>query len=151
MMKSPASLKGIIEYIDSKENEKIWNIDLDCYTNENIKLICTIYNGLSKKLESIEVQPTITLVTKIMLGVFGCVPALDSYFCIWARKEFDSCRFRVFNHNVLKCFSDFYLSNKTVFDSINIHTIDFQGRETNLTYTKAKLLDMFGFSMGENG
>jgi len=62
----------------SKINPKLWEIDVDNYTYENIQLLLgskqVIIDALGEKN-----NPSDTLVTKIMLGVFANVPAFDQY------------------------------------------------------------------------
>lgn len=57
---------------------KQWEIDADCYTESNIAVLTDIASQLRATLPD---GASDILVTKIMLGVFGSVPALDNYFC----------------------------------------------------------------------
>ena len=78
-----------------------------------------------------------------MLGVFANVPAFDTYF----RK---SLKVYSFNKKSLLKIKDVYEDNKSVFDSYQIHTFDFlSSKETDIVYTKAKLIDMCGFMDGQ--
>lgn len=56
--------------------ETPWDIDLDCYTETNIKLLALT----AAKIRDARLGMSDTLVTKIMLGVFGNVPAFDDNF-----------------------------------------------------------------------
>lgn len=97
----------------------------------------TIYSALGE-----ENKPTDTLITKIMLGVFANVPAFDQYF----KKGFGV---NSFNEKTLLKIKNFYEDNMNVFNLYKIHTFDFlTGKETNFIYTKAKLIDMYGFIDG---
>jgi hypothetical protein len=79
LQKSAKYFVKTIEYINSLE-EELWKIDVDNYDNAIIDRLIEIYNKLDKLV--IEgLSRSITLVTKIMLGVFGFVPAYDEYFC----------------------------------------------------------------------
>jgi hypothetical protein len=91
-----------------------------------------------------EKRPTDTLVTKIMLGVFANVPAFDTYF-----KK--SLNVTSMNKKSLQHIKEFYLDNQADFDSYKIiHTYDFvTAKETKYVYTKAKLIDMYGFADGQ--
>lgn len=54
------------------------------------------------------------------------------------------------NERSLKKIRDFYLENKIVIDNYQIRTFDFiTSEETDITYTKAKLIDMCGFIAGQ--
>ena len=126
----------------SKMNPKLGEIDVTDYNEENISLLLDckqqIINTLGK-----ENKPSDTLVTKIMLGVFANIPAFDQYF----RK---SLKVHSVNKKSLLKIKEFYLENKDDFDSFNIHTFDFiTSKETDNIYTKAKLIDMYGFMDGQ--
>lgn len=148
---SPASLKPLIELID-RTDISVWKIDVDSYTERNIEKLINTYKSIEQILSSINVKATKTLVTKIMLGVFENVPAYDEYFTRAAREEFKSkktCGFRSFSKDSLQCISQFYKENKSFFDSYKINVIDFDGQPTKLLYSKAKLIDMYGFIKGQ--
>jgi hypothetical protein len=126
----------------SKMNPKLWEIDVPNYDDENISLLLDCkqqtINALGKKN-----NPSDTLVTKIMLGVFANIPAFDQYF----RK---SLKVHSVNKKSLLKIKDFYLANKIDFDSLRIHTFNFlTSNETENVYTKAKLIDMCGFTDGQ--
>lgn len=127
----------------AKMPKSCWEIDLDTYSDEKILLLLEIYKHISGCLGEDDEDASDTLVTKIMLGVFGNVPALDDYFCkgFGFRKKFDG--------SLLRKISGFYQTNKGEFDKHRIKTIDFStGKETARVYTKAKLIDMVGFIEG---
>jgi len=131
-------------YVIAKMPEVCWKIDLDTYSDENaIPLLLEIYRHISDSLREGDKLPSPTLVTKIMLGVFGNVPALDDNFC----KGFGFSKH--FSKSLLRKVSDYYQTNREEFDRHGIKTIDFgTGMETNRYYTKAKLIDMVGFIEG---
>ena len=79
-----------------------------------------------------------------MLGVFGCIPALDRNFC--AAFNLSNC----FGEKVVETVQEYYIENKGIIDSYRISTIDFNtGLDTSRFYTKAKIIDMIGFVEGE--
>ena len=120
-----------------------WEIDVDAYSDETILLLLEIYKHISGSLGENNEYASTTLVTKIMLGVFSNVPALDDNFC----KGFGFSKY--FSRSLLQKISDFYQTNKEEFDKHRIKTIDFStGMETDRYYTKAKLIDMVGFIEG---
>jgi len=144
--RSPAALKPLILYFDELCNSPIWNIDVDSYTEENIKEILHVYARIVQILQAKEIMdtdPSITLVTKIMLGVFGCVPAVDHYFF----KTFHTIYggFRILGEKELTNLEHFYLAHKETIDNIQVPVLDFDGQTTELIYKKAKLIDMYGF------
>ena len=79
LWKSTKYLQPVIEYI-SKVNKKVWEIDVDSYTPENIKKIVEIYGGIKGKL-NLDQKSHLIVITKILLGVIGFIPAFDTNFC----------------------------------------------------------------------
>lgn len=145
--------KSLIEYIDSLE-EEYWLIDLP-YSGKDIELLTSLYDGISERIKvkigaSVYKEATTTLVTKIMLGIWGSVPAFDSYFAETFKQIFKSkkCSFKKFNNISLSLIDKFYSNNQSIIDRLSSKyiTLDFdKGTATNLTYTKAKIIDMYGF------
>jgi hypothetical protein len=124
----------------SKMNPKLWEIDIDNYTDENISLLLDCKNRIFNALDN---DPTETLITKIMLGVFANVPALDQF----VKK---SLKINILNKESILIIKGFYEKNKSIFDSYKIQTFDFQSStKTNIIYTKAKLVDMCCFIFGK--
>jgi hypothetical protein len=149
LQKSSKYFIGTIEYLNSLD-KKIWEIDVNNYDDMVIDRLIEIY----KKLDKLVVEGSsrsITLVTKIMLGVFGFVPAYDKYFCESFRKISNGkCGFRSFNTESLKLIKEFYDANNDSIDKLSNgnFTYDFiSGNKTNIKYKKAKIIDMYGFTM----
>lgn len=148
--KSVKYYEPLIKYI-AKLDKKTWEIDVDQYNNENIKKILSIYKDI-KVIIIDDGNSHLTLVTKIMLGVFGFIPAFDNYFGNTFREIFNrECGFRSINKKSLNCIKEFYDSNREEIDDISnkIYLTDFStGQKTNICYTKAKIIDMYGFTQG---
>jgi len=139
--KSVKNYKNLIVAI-SKMNPKLWEIDVDKYDEDNIRLLLNCKQQIIEVLGK-ENKPSDTLVTKIMLGVFANIPAYDQYF----RK---SLKLHSLNKKSLLKIKEFYEENKKTFDSFKIHTFDFlSSQETDVIYPKAKLIDMYGFMDGQ--
>ncbi len=159
--KSAKYLEPTIKYI-SELDKSIWNIDVDQYNEDNITEILKVYNGVKENLVekyntksgSEEYRTHLTLVSKVLLGVFGFVTAFDQYFCYTFReiyRERENCAFTSFNRKSLECIKDFYDKNKSEIDKLSkgIKTFNFNtGKYTELNYTKAKIIDMYGFNYG---
>jgi len=145
--KSAKHFEPAIQYISSLPRE-IWTIDVDVYNDHNIKTIIQIYNDI-KKLLVPDINADLILVTKVMLGTLGIVPALDTYFCTTFKEIFDGqCSFREVDQHTLKAIKGFYEANKSVIDQLSsrTHTTDFSaGRKTSITYPKVKIIDMYGY------
>jgi hypothetical protein len=75
LQKSARHFVPVVETVASTE-PAFWRIDADTYTDSNIEQLLEqsrILRGAIGSLSDI-------LVTKIMLGVYGCVPAFDTNF-----------------------------------------------------------------------
>lgn len=158
LQNSYACLIPLIKHFDETDTS-LWDIDVDKYlVGNNIDKITKEYGKIENILEKIKVSPTVTLVTKIMLGVYACVPAYDSYFTETFRGIYGNeddykkkCSFWTFDAMSLQCIADFYEKHKVEVDKFYEETKVrelISGHETDLHYTKAKIIDMYGFEYG---
>lgn len=125
---------------------RIWDIDADRYSEEYIQLLldCAEKIRESMKKNLAEGGVTDTLVTKIMLGVFGNIPAYDRFFK-------NGMKVHGLTKKSLEKIGDFYEANKKVIDELQDETttLDFSTeKHTKMRYTKAKIIDMYGFMKG---
>lgn len=142
LKKSVKIYEPLIKYIASKECD-VWDIDVDKYNGDNINKLIRCRKIIVQKLK-IKQKNMDTLVTKIMLGVFGNVPAFDTYF-----KQ--GSNLVTFNENSLKQIKIFYDKNRRIiFDKTKkIKTFEYgNDKKRNRTYTKAKIIDMIFFVEG---
>lgn len=120
----------------------IWSIDIDDYSEDNIDALLDCKTRLRAALGT-DNNPSDTLITKIMLGVFANVPALDQF----VRTAFGV---HSLTRRGLRRLSKFYVSNRQEIDKHVIYTLDLEsGQPTGRLYTKAKLVDMIGFVEGQ--
>lgn len=139
--KSIGNYKNLIKVI-SEMDPKLWEIDVNNYNEENIELLLNCKKQIFEAFGK-DYKPTDTLITKIMLGVFANIPAFDQY----VRK---SLKVNELNEKSIWKIKDFYEGNKKEIDSFEIKTFDFLTcNETNIVYTRAKLVDMCGFMDGQ--
>lgn len=147
LQKSAKHFKPTIDYIASLDRS-VWKIDVDNYTEENTQQIIDIYREIKTRL-IVDGNAHRTLITKVLLGVFGFVPAFDEYFTKTFREiSGELCRFRSVNKNSLTVIKDFYEANRTPIDRLSSQTFttDFSnGQKTTINYPKAKIIDMYGF------
>jgi hypothetical protein len=143
--------QNVIEVIASKKQAPIWHIDCDDYGGDAKLHLRSAYKAIRFAVVPSR-KAHLTLVTKIMLGVFGCVPAFDSRFTdtmrAYGRTHRWRCRFRSFNQDALDCIAAFYQEHHKVVDrwSKKTWTFDFdRGQRTQVNYTKAKIVDMIAF------
>ena len=145
---SASHFKPLIEYINSLD-KSVWNIDADKYDDNSIERIIEIYGQVKEWLIP-NGNRDLTLVTKVLLGVFGFIPAFDSYFCKTFKELVPGkCGFTRVNKDSLNFIHAFYKENSLLIDnlSINTFTTDFlTGEKTKINYPKAKIIDMYGFS-----
>ena len=151
LQKSVKHFEPTIYYISTLDSS-IWKIDVDNYTDQNIQTIITIYKEIKDRL-IINGNADLTLITKILLGVFGFVPAFDNYFSNAFREIANGqCGFRKVNTKSLTCIKKFYEANKRSIDDLSKQTFttDFAtGQKTGINYPKAKIIDMYGFTIGQ--
>ena len=110
-----------------------------------LELVKNIKNFLNNK----NISPTGTLITKIILGVYGCFPALDNYFI----KGYRSCGY-TFSNEILIDFQkfdifynslkSFYFSNQGGFESKKMEI----KYKRNINYPPMKLIDMHFWEYG---
>jgi hypothetical protein len=151
LQKSIKHFEPTVNYISTLDRS-VWEIDVDNYNDQNIQTIISIYNEIKNRLIT-EGNADLTLITKVLLGVFGFVPAFDNYFCNTFRTIADGqCGFRKVNKKSLTFVKDFYVANKQTIDNLSEQTFTTEfttGRKTKINYPKAKIIDMYGFTVGQ--
>jgi len=152
LQKSAKHFQPTIEYIATID-KSIWTIDVDKYNNETMEMIIEIYGKIKETLIN-DGNADLTLVTKILLGVFGFIPAFDNFFCKTFRDIYKGkCGFRKVNLNSLNRIKEFYEENSKVIDKLSKETFTtdfYTGTRTKINYPKAKIIDMLGFTVGIN-
>lgn len=141
LQKSARHLIPIIEVVAGTD-PSLWELDAHCYTDSNILRL----GELADTIRRANPRMSATLLTKIMLGVFGSVPAFDQYFRT-------GCGVvgivATFGPKALRQISDFYQKNAAVIDAYRVPTLDFvSGEDTLRRYTRAKVIDMALFIEG---
>jgi hypothetical protein len=138
LQRSAAYLKPVIEAI-ARTPAAAWGIDADGYTTEACALLLDTGSRIRAAFPE---GATDTLVTKIMLGVFGSVPAYDTNF----RKGFGTA---FMGESSLMRIGRFYRENAEVIERYRVPTLDFEsGAETARRYSRAKVIDMIFFIEG---
>jgi hypothetical protein len=121
-----------------EEPTSTWELDAHSYADRANEVL-----ALSSRIRrAFTVSASDTLVTKTMLGVFGCVPAFDRYF----RLGFGCstlCK------SALRRIGEFYDDNRAALEEAKVFTLDFStGLDTDRCYSKAKIIDMVFFQEG---
>ena len=144
--------KGSVEIIFAGKYQKLKCNELNEVSKENIKDILELKNELANHYSSISftkgtdkskpISPTDTLLSKIMLGTFGCVPAYDRYFIDGLKEmNIEHTGFNLYSLNELFNFID---SNKMEIESVQ----KFINTKTQKHYPLMKILDMYFWQIG---
>lgn len=119
-----------------KDCSYLWNEDI---TWEQLEVVNNLVKSYYKDYG---VTPTTTLITKVLMGIFGCIPAYDRYF-IQGLKDYNK------NHEYI---SQSY--NKSSFESLQKLVIGLKGRELvsnkKVDYPTMKLIDAYFWDKGRD-
>jgi len=110
----------------------------------NLDKLLLLINNLKMYYTSVNVTPTNTLISKILLGTLGCLPAFDRYFIEGVKSE--NFRFKSLNKKSLENLFIFLSDNKE-------ELLDIQEKERinkGMFYPKMKLIDMYFWNHGYN-
>ncbi len=135
----------LIDYIANCD-ERLWHIDVDSYTDENIRLLVESKKDI-QRIFGIDGKHNVTdtLATKVMMAVFGNVPAFDRFF--QQGLNMHGC-----TEKHLHTLHQIYLRNRTAFDDSNVFTLDVVTKKpTTRPYPKGRLMDIVGFVEGGGG
>ncbi len=142
-------MKAVREILDKKYDSLL---DIKCfdYDDKNIDLLFALKAILAElyKPERESVKKSVKsdisdiLLSKILMGTLGCVPAYDNSFKKAARNT--KLASSVFNKNSIKSLRDYYVKNSVIFDSLRENmTI-----QNGLCYPQMKFLDMAFWNLG---
>ena len=151
---SMAALVPVVECL-AVSDAALWQLDVDDYNEETIGLILEsvqeIRKETSRALQGLRLKEeeaktpyraSDTLVTKIMMGTMGCVPAFDRYF----KRALGVTGLK---KKSLEKVSDFYVQHRDQIDQIHQsrRTRQFASDEggpefTNNPLTRARIIDM---------
>lgn len=125
-----------IKHISSSRYDDLYNEEVPNF-NLIEELTEVIKNTYPK-----DISKTDTFVTKILLGVFGCVPAFDRYFKN-ALKEYNVCGGK-FNAASLKNIYKYYQDHANEFQKLKN-----QFEKDGVHYTPMKMIDMCFWQLGQ--
>jgi hypothetical protein len=137
LQRSVRDLVPVVEMIAS-EPASTWDFDAHCLGSRTDEVL-----ALSRRVRrAFSIPASDILVTKTMLGVFGCVPAFDRYFRIGF-----GCQ--TLCAEALVRIGNFYIGHQAEIDARRVFTLDFDsGLDTKRRYSKAKIIDMIFFQEG---
>lgn len=130
---------------------KFYDLRGKWYRNEDITRIMQLYGEIqgyyselkyykAKNDTELDISATDTLVTKIMLGTIGCVPAMDNLF----KKGFGTYQNKLFDEKLLGQIIEFSERNK---DDIQQYQSLIQ-TELECFYPPMKIVDMYFWQLG---
>jgi len=119
--------RGVVSQLFDSRYESLWKLDFDDKDNDdqNINLIWELANKLKSIYQNTikevdgktkTVNPTNTLITKILLGTMGCSPACDRFFIDGYRNR--RLGYSGFNKEFLAGVIGFYREHQTDFRDV---------------------------------
>jgi len=142
----------IVQELLEEGYSQLWRLDFDTVKKEapEVSLVISLATRLRQVYAELQVSPTDTLVTKVLLGTFGCIPAYDTLFIngvtYWNQKlpqEFKPKFPARFGINSYRGLIDFYCEYKCEFKEAQ----DFIAKH-GVNYPVMKLADMHFWSLG---
>jgi hypothetical protein len=135
------SLKELVPVVQAiaAEPAATWELDVPGYSYAGITAVLALADRIQA---AYTFAASSVLVTKTMLGVFGCIPAFDRFFRLgFGRAALDRA--------TLIKISGFYTANRTALQATQVYTLDFATeQDTSRRYTQAKIIDMIFFQEG---
>lgn len=110
-------------------------------SEKNMPDILSLYKKIAEFYAVKKVSATVTLVTKVMLGTLGCVPAYDNYVTKGLKKK---SIVGSFGERSLRGVQAFYAENKPEFQAAQKKI----KKNCGVEYPPMKLVDMFFFQHG---
>jgi len=140
----------VSELLEEKYNA-LWQIDLATidYHAPEVRLVIQLAGKLGQIYLSLGISPTPTLLTKVLLGTYACIPAYDTLFvngvAYWNKlPESHQPKFPTrFGINSYRGLIEFYRSHKQDFDMAQ-DTI----AQGGMVYPPMKLVDMYFWNLG---
>ncbi len=149
--------RATIEAVE-QANPVLRGVDAGDYQDQAVRAqILDTYKVLTKTLLPEGGAPG-TLVTKVMLGVWGVIPAYDYFlkasFRYLGENRKEQAAFNYPSERSLGILADFYAEHAEEVDELadRLRTVDFMtGRLTDQPVTRMKVIDMFAFQVGFDG
>lgn len=144
----------LIEFVNQvdSDNPSFSSIDVPDYVDSDIrKVILDRYRQVEKLLDGDSHESSLTRTTKVMLGIWGNVPAFDRNFRATLKYDLGASGYMRMTHRALRdVYNRFELvpEEKKYLQSFDYRVLNFYGEPTKLRYPIAKLIDMYGFIRG---
>jgi hypothetical protein len=141
-----------ISILCKEEYQILHNLDISCLRNysEEMDLIFSLIKELSIEYAAKGISPTNTLITKILLGTYCCLPAYDSFFISGIRKWNQKNNIKRPNERITQSFGkrsvhslvEFYFINIDEFNKIQEYI-----SSNGIFYPPMKLIDMYFWNL----
>lgn len=128
-------------------------VDLNTYSERNRGLVLHAYDEIRGALK-IAQESQITVVTKVMVAVFACIPAFDRNFAAGFRRVLGrhaKLPYEQIGDDVLRLLAAFYRANQPDIDALHrvSRTVAFGGDSvTDHRLSRAKIVDMYCYQLG---
>jgi len=142
-----------IDLIADMRFDALWNVDFGANESDGqllplalelVENIKNVYKPFARKISPNSAQPTDTLITKIILGTFGCLPACDRYFIDgfkYSKFKF-TCVNKQFIHRLLEICRENLIELKKEQAMIE--------QSSGIRYPLMKLVDMGFWQVGDD-
>lgn len=141
LRKSARHYEPVIEVIAAAP-ANAWDLDAHCYSDETWPVIRQLDQQIRRAFGH-DNGVSSALATKVMLGVFGNIPAFDTNF----RRGFHAATFGI---RAFRRIGEFYQAHAETIERHRISTLDFgTGQPTHRRYSRAKVIDMTFFIEGD--
>lgn len=143
--------KTIIDILLDDKYESLWGIKINEYKDEDklnklfdlVTKIKTEYDDIRSSVSTSKSKISDTLVTKVLLGTLGCVPAYDRFFVDGIFSEGFSIK--KFDKDSIVELVEYYDNNKNEFKKLSRKT-----KNDGIEYPQMKLLDSCFWQLGYN-
>ena len=147
----------IVAEIFDKKYKALWDIDFDTMNGSGLyaDTIDPFVNTIKVYYEGFQISPTDTLVSKVMLGTFGCIPAYDNLYkngvgywnnIVRAKHQIKLTK-KLGETSFCGLIRFYHEHNEEILEAKS--DIDIDSEERGVTYPIMKLIDMYFWSLGE--
>lgn len=146
--------RQFVEYVDRLhyEDPGFALLDVPQYNDAATRQsIIDKFARVSELIDGEDDENSLTRTTKVMLGVWGNVPAFDRFFRSALEHDLHGRGYARLTDRALQAvFALYSMSPETqeYLDNAEYNVMNFFGEPTNLCYPIAKLIDMYGFIKG---
>lgn len=137
--RSAAALAPAVDLI-AHSPDALWQVDVEHYGDRRV--IGSIMTFKKQLQNAVPGGQSDVLTSKIMLGVFGCVPAFDRYFK-------NGSDLTSFSDKSLQRIYEHHDQGADVVRDLRVNSLDFFGNETRFRYSQAKIIDIYFHERGK--